>query len=313
MSRVSTERLRAAAQGLVVDRRAADVLGSLAAAGVPALLLKGATVAELLHDAHEPRTYNDVDVLVGPDRVQDAGRVLASLGYRPVAAPASVGRHRPTHATEWERPGDVSVDLHRRLSGVGADPDAAWAVLASRARPFRLAGAEVPAVDPVAVALLVGLHPAHHGPSHARSLADLDRALDRLTGEDWDAVAALARALDAEAALGAGLRLRPGGAALAARLDLPERAPLDVALRSSGAPPLALGLDWLARTPGLRARAALVARTALPTPGALRIWRPLARRGPGGLALAYASHPLWLARHALPSLLALRRARRAAA
>lgn len=313
MSRVPTELLRAAAQGLVVDRRAADVLAALDQADVPALLLKGASVAALLHGRDEPRTYSDVDVLVPPARVADAGRVLASLGYRPVASAVSVGRHRPTHATEWERPGDVSVDLHGRLSGIEADPAAAWELLAARARPLRLGEAEVPALDPVAVGLLVALHPAHHGPSHARSLADLDRALDRLTGEDWDAVAGLARELDADAALGAGLRLRPAGAALAARLGLPERAPLDVALRASGAPPLALGLDWLARTPGLRAKVALVARTALPAPGALRIWRPLARRGPAGLGLAYASHPLWLARHAVPSLLALRRARRAAA
>jgi hypothetical protein len=308
MARVDS-RVRAA-RTIAVDLAAATVVRELRAAGIRCVLLKGPALASLLHDEDELRTYVDVDLLIAPDQDERAARVLRRLGYEQLVADSELGGHRRLHAHEWRRADGPSVDLHRTLPGARAEPAVVVSVLFEQTRTIAVAGETVEALAPAGLALQVALHAAHHGPRAGKALDDLDRAVERLPLSDWVQAVALAERIDATPALAAGLRLRPGGAALADGLSLPRTVPVEVALKAGGAPPLASGLDWLLQMPGGRARVALVARTVLPTPGALRLWRPLARRGVPGLAAAYVSHPFWLARHAIPSVLAVRRARR---
>lgn len=309
MARVDA-RVRAA-RTIAVDLATATVVRRLSAAGVRSILLKGPALASLLHDRGELRVYVDVDLLVRPVDERRAGDVLHELGFEQLVGDEALGGHRRLHAHEWRRDDGPSVDLHRTLPGSRADAEKVVAVLAAQTQVITVAGEEMEALAPPALALQVALHAAHHGPLAPRALDDLERGAARVPLATWRAAAALAERIDAIPALAAGLRLRPAGAAVADRLMLPRGGPVDVALRAGGAPPLAVGIDWLLQTPGSRAKLALVARTALPAPGALRLWRPLARRGAPGLAAAYVSHPFWLARHAVPSVLAVRRARRA--
>lgn len=299
-----------AARTIAVDLATAEAVRRLRTAGVRSILLKGPALAALLHDEGELRTYVDADLLVAPGDEERAAAVLRGLGFEQLVSDAELGGHRRLHAHEWRRAGGPSVDLHRTLPGARADPAAVVSVLAEQTCTISVAGAKVETLAPAGLALQVALHAAHHGPLAPKALDDLDRAVERIPFAAWAEAAALAERIDATAAFAAGLRLSPDGAALADRLSLPRAVPVDVALKAGGAPPLAAGLDWLLQTPRARAKLALVARTALPSPGALRLWRPLARRGASGLAAAYASHPFWLARHALPSVLAVRRARR---
>jgi hypothetical protein len=308
MARVDA-RVRAA-RTIAVDLATATVARRLTQAGVRCILLKGPALAALLHGDGAFRPYVDVDLLVAPADVARAENVLGELGFEQLVDDAQLGGHRRLHAHEWRRAGGPSVDLHRTLPGARADPATVAAVLATQTRTIAVAGEDVEALAPAGVALQVALHAAHHGPLAPKALDDLERAVERIPLETWNEAAALAERIDATPALAAGLRLEPAGAAIADRLSLPYGGPVDVALRADGAPPLAVGIDWLLQTPGPRAKLALVTRTALPPPGALRLWRPLARRGAPGLAAAYLSHPFWLARHAVPSVLAVRRARK---
>lgn len=310
--RAADARIRAA-RTIEVDRSAALVVGELVDAGVRCVLLKGRAIAELLYGPGEPRSYVDVDVLVPPADDKSASDVLRTLGFAPLVDERAVRGHRPLHAYEWTHPAGASVDLHRTLPGASAEPDEVFAALAAETTTIRLVGRDVPALAPPATICHVVLHVAHHGPAAAKALDDLERAIERGSCETWRSAARLAERIGASAAFAAGLRVTPRGAALANRLDLGHAAPVDIALKAGGAPPLAVGLEWLLRTPGVRGKAALAVRTAFPSPAALRLWRPLARRGRTGLVAAYASHQLWLARHAIPSALAVRRARRRAA
>src|SRR4051794_17580132 len=96
------------AQSLAVDRTAAEVIAALRAAGVPSILLKGSSVQRLLYADGVPRRYGDVDVLVAPDRQQDAATVLGRLGYAPA--------RRSPHAETWTHAQDrADVDLHWTL------------------------------------------------------------------------------------------------------------------------------------------------------------------------------------------------------
>jgi hypothetical protein len=303
--------IRAAARGLAADVAAAEVLAAFAERGIPSLLLKGPAIAGRLYGADEVRGYTDVDLLVARTDRERAARALTELGFTPVVTERELRGHRPLHATEWVRRDGALVDLHLTISGAGATAEHVWEALRAHAGALDLGAIEADVLDAAGVALLVALHAAHHGPGVEQCTSELRRALDRLPEQTWREAAALAREIDAEAALAAGLSIDPRGADLAVRLGLPSELPVDVALRASGPPPLALGLEWLSRAPGFRAKTGLVARTACPAPGALRAWRPRARRGRASLALAYVTHPFWLARHLPSSALAVRRARRA--
>jgi hypothetical protein len=114
-------------------------------------------------------------------------------------------------------------------------------------------------------------------------------------------VRALAARIDASEAFAAGLRLLPDGEQLAEELALPAVYSVETLLRAESAPPMSLGFDWLARTPGARRKLALVLGKLVPDKEFMRAWSPLAgRRTKSGLALAYAWRPLWLIWHSVP-------------
>ncbi|MGZ4412199.1 MAG: nucleotidyltransferase family protein [Gaiellaceae bacterium] len=306
--------VRAAVQTLAVDAAAAEVLRSLRRAGLPSLLLRGPAVARALYDEDELRAYVDVDLLVSPASREQAETILRELGFELLANDAELKGHRPVHAHEWTRDGDrVSVDLHRTLSGARAAEEDVWEILAGAAEPGIVAGEPALLPGPAAVALIVTLHAAHSGARASKPLRDLARAVSRLDLSCWQQAAALVERLDAVQAFVSGLRLVTGGPALVERLGLPVSVSPEVALRAAGAPPVALGLEWWLRLPGWRRRTALLAHVLLPPSGALRSWRPLARRGGWGLTRAYLSQPFWLARCLPAALRAVREARRAAA
>jgi hypothetical protein len=173
-------------------------------------------------------------------------------------------------------------------------------------------GIPVSVLVPPARAVVVVLHAAQHGARVQKPLDDLAQALAQLPVEVWEAASALARRLDATTAFAAGLRLLPEGSVQAATLGLPIQHSAETTLRADTARPMALGFDWLARTPGVRAKARLVRAKAVPDGAFMRAWSPLARRGRAGLAAAYFWRVLWLTWHAAPGFRAWRRAWRSA-
>jgi len=310
---LSEATVRAAARGLAADVVTAEVLTAFAEQRISGIVLRGPAFQRWLYSPDEVRTYVDVDLFVRPADRARAEAVLRGLGFDPLVEEFELRGHRPLHATEWTRDGGISVDVHETVSGAGAPPRQVWEAFRARAVSLSINGVEAMIPDAAGVALLVGLHAAHHGVRLERCRSDLRRALDRLSDQAWHEAAELACRIDAAPAFAAGLSIDSRGHELAAKLGLPSKRPVDVELRASSPPPLALGLEWLSRTPGARAKTGLLVRTAFPAPGAMRAWRSRARSGRGGLAVSYLTHPFWLARHLPSSALALRRARRTSA
>ena len=304
--------LLATGVNLANDVATGQLVAALERAGVPSVVLKGPSLREWLYEPDEARLSVDIDLLLAEGDLAAGAGVLAEHGYAHLG-PDAVGRDRPS-CDVWEsRDRAVLVELHVTLAGVGVAPDDAWAVLSSRTEPMTVGGIRVPVLAVPARAMHVALHAAQHGARHAKTLADLERAIDRGPAGAWEEAAALARRLDAVPAFAAGLGLLPAGRALLARLGVQPGGSVTAVLRATSPPPMAEGLEWLATLPGRRARAAFVARHLAPHPGYMRMWLPLARRGRLGLAVAYAWRPVWLALHAGPALLAWRSARRRAA
>jgi hypothetical protein len=301
--------LEAAGLGLVVDAATAEAVAAFRAAGIRSILLKGASFDAWLYEPEEPRAYGDVDLLVSGDDVERAGDVLRRLGYRRRAGrePARTVEH----AQVWVRsPDDMCVDLHVTLGGADrADVDA-WAVLSADTDRILVADTEVDILSEPARALHIALHAAVSEAAAQKPLIDLSRAIARLPPKTWTRAAGLAKQLGAEAAFAAGLRRLPDGEELAGRLGLTGADSVDAALLGQSAPYSAWTIDRLAKTRGYRAKLDILLPRLFPKPEFMRVWYPVARRGPLGLALAYLRRVAWLVGTTPGALRAWLRARR---
>ena len=299
---------------MTADRAAVEMIAAFKAAGIPSILLRGPSIARHLYRDPWLREYGDADVLVPPDLHAHAEEILLSRGF---ADETGLGRRRddqPVWSTAWTRSTDgANVDLHRTIVGVRAHPDLVWRALAGQVESVELARSRVDGLNAAATALVVGLHAAQHGSGFVHPVSDLSRALEDFPERIWHHAVRLAEQLQATEALAAGIRLLPAGIELAGRLGLPMTQSTETTLRLGTAPPMALGLDWLARTPGLRPKLRLIGGKIVPDGRFMRVWFSPARGGsPLGLALGYAWRPLWLLWHSGPALRAWLAARRMA-
>jgi hypothetical protein len=297
--------LRAAALSLRVDTVTAEVVSKLRDAGVRPILLKGPSIAAWLYVNGPPRPYRDTDLLLAPEALERASRVLRAAGFREQPGVSSY---------TWFRRSDRSiVDLHDTLFGVEADKDHAWVVLSEEPEAMQIGPLEVETLRRPARLLYVVLHAAQHE-SHRfkQPLSDLERALNHEQERPWKEAAGLASRLRAVPTFSAGLRLLPDGASLADRMGLLDERPLMLSLREEGGRSLAVTLERLAAAPSMSARLRLLVRRLAPPPDYMRWrYRRLAARGPAGLALAYLWRPVSTALRLPGAILAWRRARRA--
>jgi Uncharacterised nucleotidyltransferase len=293
MGSQADRQVAAVARKLAIDALAARTIAALRDAGVPALLLKGASFARWLYGPDELRTYLDCDLLVAPSTFARAEAVLENSGLSRHEARSTPGRH---HAVWREPRKGLVVELHHTLVGASAGPSEVWAVLSEKTDVITLAGRRVDVLSVPARALHAALHAAQHGGNQARSLEDLSRAVRRVSHDEWRAAAALAERIGAVPALSAGLRMDDAGADLAARLELSGEAPTDVRLRASGAPHLSLGFEWVASEERLGRRVRFVLSKAFPSRAFMRDWMPTVGRARLPLVVAYLWRLGWLAK-----------------
>jgi hypothetical protein len=301
--------LEAAATGLAIQAAAAEVVVALRDAGIRSILLKGASFEQWLYEPDEPRIYGDMDLLVSPSDVERCRPVLERLGYRrqhEARAPTHVD-----HAWVWHRAEDnMHIDLHRSLVGLTVPASEAWAMLSERTESLTLPGTEVEILREPARALQVGLHAMVHGKDAEKTLIDLRRALERCPGSVWREAADLARRLGAETPFATGLRLLPEGRGMAEQLELTTERTVETAMFADSVPYSSWMVNRLANTPGLGTKLRIIARLLAPPPESMRVWYPIARRGPVGLALSYPRRIAWLIRATGPAVAGWWRARR---
>ena len=298
------------AQSLGADGVTAEVTKAFRRAGIESILLKWPALARWLYEDSSSRVYLDADLLVDNARLHEAEAVLARLGFSRYPEVPSPNGELP-HAESWVRERDAGeVDLHRTLFGVGVSPQAVWRELRRATERLDVAGVEVDVPSLPARGYIVAAHAGQHAPDGEKPIEDLRHAVAALSIEDWERTAELAARLHATQTLAIGLSLVPEGAALTERLGLADPEVVRSTVAPGSSAPLAMGIDRLFRTRGLASKLALLAREAVPDPGYLRWRSPLARRGTAGLIVAYLLRPLWLARYAIPSVRAWRRARR---
>ncbi len=296
-------------RSLLLDCRAADASEHLRAAGVPSILLKGASIATWLYNDGAVRPYIDVDLLVAPSLFQRAIMLLAECGYDPRLVGADPAELGPKEL-DLIGPGSICIDLHCGLIGTSRPTEECWEILAGRTASMRLCGGrEVQVLDVPARAMHLALHAAQNGPVDAKALTDLERGLAMLARDDWLAAAKLADDLGASEALAAGLRLLPAGRCFADGLGLTHNMSVELRLRTWSAPPEAIFFERLGDVPGFAKKMVLLTRKLFPTPATLRAGSAMARRRPLGLVFAWMVHPVVVAIRFPPALIAWYRAR----
>ena len=162
-------RARYAENGRDALSRAAELrrlIGGMEGAGVRALAYKGPALAVRAYGHLAMRTYADLDLLVAPEDVEGAGRVLQEAGY------VSAHRLSPAQEAVFRRvDGDYPyhhpltgalVELHCRVSSARFCVPLPTAALIGRARPVTIGGGEVPAPADDDLFLALCLHGAKH-------------------------------------------------------------------------------------------------------------------------------------------------------
>lgn len=234
----------AAARRLAALRNAqasVAIVRALEAAGIRAIVLKGAVLAQRLYGDPSARDSKDVDILVAPGDMAGAQAVLAE---RFAAAPSRTTQS----AREAALIKDVSltsatlgleIELHRRLFDVpGLIPrtfDSLWAARAV----VRIGGVDVPALGLIDEALFLIGHGASSSWFRLKWVQDIARLLRILPDDTAARIADEAARLRVEAMVGSAIdvaRLLPGTPVpvpLTALPDSADRRALTAAARSA--------------------------------------------------------------------------------
>lgn len=278
---------------LAVDAVTAEVCAALEEAGVVSLLLKGPTIARWLYEEGS-RSYTDTDLLVDPDRLDEARVVLRRLGFVPAFGTIPHPGMESPPSAPWVR-GPFAVDLHETLPGAEVPRQQVWEVMRDGSVDLEVGGRRVRALGEAQRLAHVALHAAHHGPHTPQPMNDLVRALARVGHDTWIQAGETALAVGAAEAFWHGLALSDEGRSLTGRLGLDAPRAASRALMELDGVPVAAGLERLRRTHGVRPRVRLLAAEVLPAPEFMRWWSPLARRSRRGLIAAYVWRIFYLA------------------
>ena len=204
-----------------------QVLGLLAARGLPAVPLKGPVLAERLYASPALRPSSDLDVLVLPADLEAAVAALEAGGYVLERGPAERYSRRRGHHLTLATPGRAKVELHfRPTSSFSSDVPAAEVV--SRSCPARLAsGTATLVLAPEDELIVLAVHAVTHLAERPGWILDLLLLLEANPALDWGAIEVRSRRWRCHRSLAHALLLLRGfgagvPAGLAARADAPR-------------------------------------------------------------------------------------------
>lgn len=187
---------RTAAENLRKAGALRAIAGAFREAGIACVALKGAYLAEAVYRELSVRPMSDLDLLVPLASAEAAARTLRELGYRSEAAgDDSVAAKGLKHLPEFrDESGDIVVELHCHVTSPGEPGHIDVAELWTRSQPVTLAGAQMLALAPEDLLLVLCAHVAyeHEFEFDLRPFCDVAQ-VTRCCPIDWDAVLERAR------------------------------------------------------------------------------------------------------------------------
>ena len=192
---------------LLLEELLVDVVQSMARAGVPVRVLKGAAMAHLDYPDPAQRPYGDIDVLVPSDKFDHAVEVLTAGGCRRLFPQPRPGFDREFGKGVCVRtPTGLEIDLHRTFSMGPFGERLALLDLWDSSEDFALAGTRMQALSSEARFLHAAYHAAL-GDRRLRLAPLRDLAQLALTRDlDWGHVHALMHASHGEPVVARSIR-----------------------------------------------------------------------------------------------------------
>jgi hypothetical protein len=200
-----------AQQSMALAGELLKLLDRFAAAGIPALPLKGPALAALAYGNLSLRSFCDLDVLVHGRDVLAAKQILLALGYQPETPMTS--RHEQLHLqthyvyTFVHSQSHLIVELHYRIRpryfAFALAAEQLWEQIVS----IKVGREEVPSLAPENLLLFLCAHGANHCWERLAWICDIAELLRRHPAFDWDRLMELARASGSRRMLLLGLRL----------------------------------------------------------------------------------------------------------
>jgi hypothetical protein len=222
------------ARAAIRERELARVLGSFEAAGVDAIVIKGAALAYTRYDKPWLRARTDTDVLISRDSLDGAASALQSAGYT-ASANLSTGEF-VSHQLAWERRDEHGffhvVDVHWKVVNPQVLADAiTFQDLWDSAHDVRAGAATLRVPHPVWSLLVACVHRLAHHQDQERLgwLFDIHLLARALEPRDWEQLLTIATARQLSAICEAGLT------AAARHLATPLPAGMIEALNRAGA------------------------------------------------------------------------------
>jgi hypothetical protein len=211
VARFEERRRRAAMANLRMIAEARSVGRLLETGGLRALHLKGPALSVVAFGEATLRDGRDVDLLVAPEDVAHADRLLLAAGHRRIKpddryGPLSRFYARYAHERVYVSPGGVAIEVKSRLHGLTGLWSPSAADLFAEAVTVDVAGEGLATIGPAHLLPYLALHGAHHGWFRLKWLADV-AALLALSGGRVDALPEGARTAILEAVLHSHRRL----------------------------------------------------------------------------------------------------------
>ncbi len=274
---------------LAVQAQTVRVIRALQNAGIDCVLLKGVGHELWLYGDGARPVSRDVDVLIPPSQFDLACETISELGMRANRGQRRSGRPVPELRFVPSDRNGVPVEPHRSFHFVHAPAKRCWELLSTDSEQIELGGTPIDVPSVPARAALLALHAAYHRDAGKWVIEDLRRALAVVSLDDWRRAARLSDELRASAAFSSGLRLLRPGAAIADALGLVRSDDPELLLYGQSATEPSIRMVHYAGQPPLTGFSRLLGAELIPPADRMRTWYPLARRGRGGLALAYAA------------------------
>jgi len=198
-----------------------EVLDAFRTASIQAMPFKGIILGATAYGDMTRRNAGDIDLLIHHCDLQNATAILKQRGYQLITRTLEDGSPENQHYFEYhfERPSDGMVlelrwklELTQPRYRCNLGLDWAW----DQRRIVKLAGAEVPGLDPAKNVLVLCMHGSKHRWSRLMWICDVARAIESEPDLNWSALCNEARrvGLFRPLALGAMLANRMAGTAV---------------------------------------------------------------------------------------------------
>ncbi len=189
------EKLRIAVENTKLFVELAVVLNAFREENIPAVVLKGAHLSELVYGNISLRPMDDIDLLIKNDDLRKVEKKFAALGY--LQSEDDANRMRsvdPHHLTPFRKEGCKPIEVHWTLPSMdAAGVEGFW----ERARRVEMAGCTALILSPEDLLIHLSVHASLHHRFGAglRPLCDIAAAIDCYRDAlDWKKLLTQARA-----------------------------------------------------------------------------------------------------------------------